>query len=128
MNNIFRLKIALQTMKDYWKITIILTFLFMAMAAMYAGMFPSFEKSLIEMMDSEFIESFNFFPHADQMHTYVGFLTLELYNIFWLLLLAIMFGFIASSCIAKEIEGKKILKLFSLYGAFGGFGYRCPRR
>ncbi|KYK24740.1 hypothetical protein AYK25_01550 [Thermoplasmatales archaeon SM1-50] len=113
MNNIFRLKIALQTMKDYWKITIILTFLFMAMAAMYAGMFPSFEKSLIEMMDSEFIESFNFFPHADQMHTYVGFLTLELYNIFWLLLLAIMFGFIASSCIAKEIEGKTIDILMS---------------
>jgi ABC-2 type transport system permease protein len=113
MNNIFRLKIAFQTMKDHLKITIILTFLFMAMAAMYAGMFPSFEKSLIEMMDSEFIESFNFFPHADQMHTYVGFLTLELYNIFWLLLLAIMFGFIASSCVAKEVEGKTIDILMS---------------
>lgn len=113
MKNLFRLKIAFRTMNDHWKITIILTFLFMAMAAMYAGMFPSFENSLKDMMDSEFIESFNFFPHADQMSTYVGFLTLELYNIFWLLLLAIMFGFIAASCIAKEIEGKTIDILMS---------------
>lgn len=113
MNDMFRLKIAVQTMKDHWKVTIILMFLFMVMAAMYAGIFPSFEQSLIDMMNSEFIESFNFFPHADQMHTYVGFLTLELYNIFWLLLLAIMFGFIAASCVAKEIEGKTIDILMS---------------
>jgi len=108
MNNIFRLKIALQTMKDHWKITFILAVLFTGMATMYAGMFPSFEKSLIDMMDMEFVESFNFFPHIEQMHTYVGFITIELYNIFWLLLLAIMFGFIAASSIAKEIEGKTI--------------------
>lgn len=113
MNNIFRLSIAIQTMKDHWKTTVILALLFMGMATMYTGMFPSFEKTLIDMMNSEFIENFNFFPHANQMYTYVGFLTIELYNIFWLLLLAIMFGFIAASSIAKEIEGKTIDILLS---------------
>ena len=113
MNSIFRFKIALQTLKEYWKTTLILAILFMVMAALYAGMFPAFEHTLVEMMDTEFLESFNFFPHADQMYTYVGFLTLELYSIFWLVLLAIMFGFIAASSIAKEIEGKTIDLLLS---------------
>ncbi len=113
MNDIFRFKIAIQTMKNHWKTTIIVTLLFMVMAVMYAGMFPSFEESIVDMMDSNFYESFNFFPHADQMHTYVGFLTLELYNIFWLLILAIMIGFIAASSISKEIEGKTIDILMS---------------
>jgi ABC-2 type transport system permease protein len=83
------------------------------MAVMYAGMFPSFKDSLVEMMDTGFAEGFNFLPHIDQMHTYVGFLTLELYNIFWLLILAIMLGFIAASAISKEIEGKTIDILLS---------------
>ena len=113
MSDVFRFKIAIQTMKNHWKTTIIITLLFMAMAVMYAGMFPSFEEAIVEMMDSGIAESFNFFPHADQMHTYVGFLTLELYNIFWLLILAIMLGFIAASSIAKEIEGKTIDILMS---------------
>ena len=113
MNDIFRFKITLQTIKDNWKTTIIITLLFMAMATMYAGMFPSFEGSLMEMMDSEFAEGFNFLPHAEQMHTYIGFLTLELYTMFWLLILAIMLGFVAASSISKEIEGKTIDILMS---------------
>jgi ABC-2 type transport system permease protein len=113
MNDIFRFKIAIQTIKNQWKTTIIITLLFMVMAVMYAGMFPSFEESIVDMMDSEFYESFRFFPHADQMHTYVGFLTLELYTVFWLLILAIMLGFISASSIAKEIEGKTIDILMS---------------
>lgn len=113
MNDLFRFKIAIQTMKDYRKTTIIVALLFMAMAVMYAGMFPSFEESLIEMMESGIAEGFDYFPHADQMHTYVGFLTIELYTMFWLLILAIMLGFIAASSISKEIEGKTIDLLMS---------------
>ena len=113
MNDTFRFKIAIQTMKDYQKTTIIVTLLFMVMAVMYAGMFPSFEESLVEMMDTGFAEGFNALPHADQMHTYIGFLTIELYTMFWLLILAIMLGFIAASSISKEIEGKTIDLLMS---------------
>jgi ABC-2 type transport system permease protein len=113
MNDIFRLRIAIQSVKDYWKITLIITVLFMMMAAIYAGMFPSFEQVLIDMMESGSAEAYDFFPHADQMHTYIGFLTIELYAIFWLLILAIILGFIAASSIAKEIEGKTIDLLLS---------------
>ena len=113
MNDIFRFKIAIQTIKNYKKTTIVISLLFMVIAVGYAGMFPAFEESIVDMMDSDFYESFNFFPHADQMHTYVGFLTLELYNIFWLLIMAIMLGFIAASSISTEIEGKTIDILMS---------------
>ena len=113
MNNIFRFKITIQTIKNQWKTTIIISLLFMVMAVLYAGMFPTIKESLVDMMDSGFVESFNFLAHADQMHTYVGFLTLELYTIFWLLILAIMIGFIAASSISKEIEGKTIDILMS---------------
>ena len=113
MNSIFSFKIAIQTVKEHWKSTIIITLLFVIMTAMYAGMFPQFEEALIEMMNSGFGDSFNFLPHADQMATYVGFLTLELYQIFWLLILAIMIGFIAASSITKEIESKTIDILMS---------------
>ena len=101
MNDIFRFKIAIQTIKNYKKTTIILSLLFMVIAVGYAGMFPAFVESIIGIMDSDFYDSFNFFPHADQMGTYVGFLTLELYSIFWLLIMAIVLGFIDESIISS---------------------------
>ena len=113
MNDVFRFKIAIQTVKEHWKTTFIIALLFIFMTAMYAGMFPQFEDALIEMMSTDFSESFNFLPHADQMATYIGFLTLELYGIFWLLILSIMIGFIAASSITKEIESKTIDILMS---------------
>lgn len=113
MNNIFRFRIAIQTVKEHYRITVIIALLFVLMTSMYSGMFPQFEEALIEMMSSGFGDSFNFLPHADQMATYVGFLTLELYQIFWLLILAIMIGFIAASSITKEIEAKTIDLLMS---------------
>ncbi|KYK27793.1 hypothetical protein AYK20_02100 [Thermoplasmatales archaeon SG8-52-1] len=113
MNDILRLRIAIQTIKDYWKTTLIVSLLFVAMAAMYTGMYPSFKDLLAEMMQSGSSDAYSFLPHADQMHTYVGFLTIELYEIFWLLILAIIIGFIAASSITKEIEGKTIDLLMS---------------
>jgi ABC-2 type transport system permease protein len=113
MNDILRFRIAIQTIKDYWKTTLIVTLLFVAMAAMYTGMYPSFKDLLTEMMQSGSSDAYSFLPHADQMHTYVGFLTIELYEIFWLLILAIIIGFIAASSITKEIEGKTIDLLMS---------------
>ena len=59
MSDIFRFRIALQTIKDYKKTTIILTLLFMAMAAMYSGMFPAFKEPLEEMASSGMFDSFS---------------------------------------------------------------------
>ena len=113
MNDIFRFKIAIQTMKNYKKTTIVVSLLFIVIAIGYAGMFPAFEESIIDMMDSDFVDSFSFFPHFEQMYTYVGFLNLEFYNIFWFLIMGIVLGFIAASSISTEIEGKTIDLLMS---------------
>jgi len=40
MSDWLSLRIAIQTMKDYSKITLILTLLFTGMAVMYSGMYP----------------------------------------------------------------------------------------
>jgi len=42
MNGIFRFRITYQIIKDYKKITLVLTLLFMGMAVMYSGVYPAF--------------------------------------------------------------------------------------
>jgi ABC-2 type transport system permease protein len=79
----------------------------MAMAALYAGMYPNFKDYMAELSEG-FVESFNFLPGAEDFASYIGFLNVELYQIFWMLILGILFGFIAASFISKEIEGKTI--------------------
>jgi len=115
MNDAFRFKIAIQTIKDYKKTTIIIALLFMVMAAMYAGMFPSFQDTLLQLAESGALESYTqvFGPAAMDMATYVGFINLELYQIFWIVILGILLGFIAASQISREIEGKTIDILMS---------------
>jgi ABC-2 type transport system permease protein len=113
LDRILRFKIAIRTMKDNFKIAIILTLLFMGISAMYTGFYPAFEESLLEMMESGFADSFNFLSGAQDMSSYVGFLNLELYQIFWLMILGIIFGFISASMISKEIEGKTFDLLMS---------------
>ena len=107
MNSRFRLKIAYQTMKDYWKTTIILTLLFMVMGVMYAGMYPAF-KDMLSDMAQDFSESMGWLSGIEDMSSYVGFLNVEMYQIFWLLILGILLGFISASLISKEIEAKTI--------------------
>jgi len=113
LQQLLRFKIAFQTVKDYWKTTIIVTLLFSGMAAMYAGMYPAFKDMMVDMMDSSALDSFAFIPGYQDMGTYIGFLNIEMYQIFWVLILGIIIGFIAASIIAKEIESKTIDILMS---------------
>ena len=115
MDGWLRFRIAFQTVKDYKKTTIIIALLFMAIAAMYCGMFPSFQDTLLEMSKSGMFEDYAQFlgPAAMDMATYAGFVNLELYQIFWIVILGILLGFIAASQISREIEGKTIDLLMS---------------
>ncbi|UCB57953.1 MAG: ABC transporter permease subunit [Thermoplasmatales archaeon] len=110
MNSILSFKIAIQTFKDNFKTTIILTGLFGIMAVVYAGMFPSFKDLLDQMAESGGLDPFSSFfgPAAMDMNSYVGFLYLEMYQIFIIIILAIVIGFIASSIVSKEVELKTI--------------------
>lgn len=107
MSDWFQFRIAFQTFKDHWKLTIVLTVLFMVMAAMYAGMYPAFKEMMADVAES-FREGFNFVPGVEEVASYVGFLNIELYQIFWILILGILVGFIAASLMSKEIEAKTI--------------------
>jgi ABC-2 type transport system permease protein len=110
MNSIFSFKIAIQTMKDNLKTTVILTGLFGVMAIMYSGMFPSFKELLDNMASQGGFDAFTSFfgPAALEMNTYVGFLYLEMYQIFILIILAIIIGINSASLISKEVESKTI--------------------
>lgn len=113
VRQILRLRITVQTIKDYLKSTLILTVLFSGMAAMYAGMYPSFKDMMADMMGSSALDSFAFIPGYEDMASYIGFLNIEMYQIFWVLILGIILGFLAASSIAKEIESKTIDILMS---------------
>jgi ABC-2 type transport system permease protein len=110
---ILRLRITIQTIKDYWKSTLILTLLFSGMGALYAGMYPAFKDMMVEMGQTGALDPFAFIPGYEDMASYVGFLNIEMYQIFWVLILGIIIGFLAASTIAKEIESKTIDILMS---------------
>ena len=110
--DIFRFQITIQTVKDQWKTTLILALLFGAIAAMYAGMYPSFKDTLPDII-GEFGDSFSWLTGFEDTASYIGFLNLELYQIFWTLILGMIIGFVAASSISKEIESKTIDILMS---------------
>jgi ABC-2 type transport system permease protein len=82
------------------------------MGAMYVGMYPAFKDTLAGMVEG-FSDTMGFIPGIEDMASYVGFLNVELYQIFWVLILAILIGFIAATLISKEIEAKTIDLLMS---------------
>ena len=107
MIRLFSLKIAIQTMKDNLKITLILSLLYSGIALMYSGMYPAF-KDMMNDFSPEMMENFNFIPNADDFASYIGFLNVEMYQLFWMLILGILIGFVSASLISKEIEAKTI--------------------
>ena len=113
LKQILRFKITIQTIIDYWKVTLILSLLFSGMAAMYSGMYPAFKDMMGDLTETGSLDQFAFIPGYEDMSSYVGFLNIEMYQIFWVLILGIIIGFIAASIIAKEIESKTIDLLMS---------------
>jgi ABC-2 type transport system permease protein len=76
-------------------------------------MYPSFEEIMVDMVQSGGLDPFSFLPGYEDIATYVGFLNIEMYQIFWVLILGIIIGFLAATVIAKEIESKTIDILMS---------------
>ncbi len=103
------LEIAWKTVKDKWKMTGLLTFIFMGFSAMYTGIYPSFKEMLGQFteMPLEFIRGF------ENMDTFSGYLNVELYQIFWILILPTLIAYITASLISEEIEAKTIDMLMS---------------
>ena len=112
LRDILRFQITIQTVKDQWKTTLILAILFGSMAAMYAGIYPSFKDTLPEII-GDFGDSFGWLTGVEDTASFIGFLNLEMYQIFWTLILGMIIGFLAASIISKEIESKTIDILMS---------------
>ncbi|MFP4005758.1 MAG: ABC transporter permease subunit [Candidatus Hadarchaeia archaeon] len=104
MNSFPGLSIARETARDKWKITALLTFIFMGFSAMYIGIYPSFEDALDQLtaMPFEFIRGFG------AMDTFVGYINMELYQIFWVLILSTLLAYISASIISEEVESGTI--------------------
>jgi len=79
---------------------------------MYTGMYPAFKDTMKDVAGS-MKDQFSWIPGAQDMTSYVGFLNIEMYQIFWVLVLGLIIGFIAASSISKEIESKTIDLLLS---------------
>jgi len=104
-----RLRLAWETAKGKWKLSLIITIIFVGFAALYVGMYPSFEDMMgqIAEMDLKFIRGFS------SLGTYEGFLNMELYQIFWILVLPVLIAYVAGSLISEEIESGTIDLLLS---------------
>ncbi|KXB08067.1 hypothetical protein AKJ56_01910 [candidate division MSBL1 archaeon SCGC-AAA382N08] len=105
------IRITYETIKKNLKTTLVLSLIFMGMAAMYSSFYPSFEGSLEELMKN--FPELGFIRGFESFASYPGFLNAELYQIFWILILAIIFGYVAASLISEEIEGKTMDMLLS---------------
>ena len=102
--------IACRTARENLKATIALSLVFMLVAVMYAAVFPPFKSYMEDIMqDSPQMPIRGYESSA----TYPGFLNIELYQIFWMLFLAIAFGYIAGSLVSKEVESKTMDMLLS---------------
>jgi len=103
-------KIIYQTARENLKAALALSLLFMLVAVVYAAIFPTFKDYMEEIMvDSPQMPIRGYESTA----TYPGFLNVELYQIFWVLFLAIAFGYIAGSLVSKEVESGTMDMLLS---------------
>ena len=106
------LKVSHRTMLDNLRSSLIVTLLFAGIACMYAGFYPAF-KDYLEGFAGSMPEGMNMIRGIESMTSYLGFLNVELYQVFWILILGILIGFIAASIVSREVEGKTVDLLLS---------------
>ncbi len=103
--NIFR-----QTAKENLKATVGLSLVFALLVVIYAAVYPAYKDNLAQMMQSSPEMPIRGYEFAA---SYPGFLNVELYQVFWVLILALIFGHVAASVISREVESKTIELLLS---------------
>lgn len=106
-----KLRIAWETVKDKWKVTAFLTFIFAGFAAMYIGIYPSFEEMMKGFADFplQFIRGFG----SVTQDPFLGYLNMELYQIFWVLIFPVLVAYLAASLISEEVEAGTVDMLLS---------------
>lgn len=103
------LKITRETIKEKLTITAVLTLIFVGLQAMYIGVWPSFKDQLESFQDLPL----NFIRGYEHLTEFSGYLNMEMYQIFFILILGILIAYVAGSLISEEIESGTIDMLMS---------------
>lgn len=101
--------ITWQTIKEKFRLTAIMSFAFSGLASMYIIMYPYFEDSLKDFTDVPM----GFIRGYETLTSFVGFLNMEMYQIFWVLILGVLVAYVAGSLISEELETETIDMLLS---------------
>lgn len=105
------LSVTEETIKDKLTITAVLTLIFLGLQAMYIGVWPTFEDEMQSFanMPFDFIRGYEYLIE----HPFPSYLNMEMYQIFFILILGILIAYVSASLISEEIESKTIDMLMS---------------
>ena len=108
------MEIAIQSVKNSWKGTLILLLVFSCLAVMVLSIYPGMKESIDMWVDNlpEFALT-TFGRSGLELSIVGGYLNMEFYQWGWVFTLGLYFAFISSSLISKEIENKTIDMLLS---------------
>lgn len=101
--------ITWETVKEKFRLTAIMAFVFSGLASMYIIIFPYFKDSLEQFKDMPV----GFIRGYEELTSFAGFMNMELYQIFWVLILGVLVAYVAGSLISEELEAKTIDMLLS---------------
>ena len=103
------MRIAIHSVKNSWKGTLILLLLFIGFVFVVISIYPNMKEPISMYMDNLPDSAlFAFGRSGLEMSMVEGFLNMEFYQWGWVLTLGVYFAFISSSVISKEIENKTI--------------------
>jgi len=108
------MKIAIHSVRNSWKGTVILLLAFAGLVAMIISIYPDMKGSIDMWMDNLPDSALSAFGRSGlELSMVEGYLNMEFYQWGWVLILGVYFAFISSSVISKEIENKTIDMLLS---------------
>ena len=85
----------------------ILLGVFALLSALYFSIFPSMGDDMDELVEA-FPEAMLEFFGIDALHTIEGFIAVELYAFFWVVLLGIYFAYVSAGMVAGDVESRKM--------------------
>jgi len=108
------MRIAIHSVKNSWKGTLILLLLFIGLFVMIIAIYPNMKEFLDMWAESLPEVALSTFGRSGfELSMVEGYLNMEFYQWGWVLTLGVYFVFISSSVISKEIENKTIDMLLS---------------
>ncbi|MFH1171644.1 MAG: ABC transporter permease subunit [bacterium] len=106
--------IILRTIRDRWKMLLVITIIGVGTMLMYVSMFPTYQHmmeqntQMFDQLPEAFKKAFNMEDFS--FNTLEKFLNIEMYSLFWLVLTIILALSLASGSLAGEVERETIVQ------------------